>query len=156
MVASCSEKNLSTANQSPATKAALSAYLSIASPMAERGDDVTFDVHLTGGSSTPLIGSYLMDIIVDTTSVRLIGVTSPDGLSAANTVRGGIRVAGAAADGFRADRLASVSVKVLNPAALRSTRLVIGELNSLGFRDVRALTQVTPTVFGQAGTGARK
>lgn len=147
-VLACSARDSANSTVTGTTRAApLSAYLIISSAPLVAGDDVTVDIALNREAGAPLIGSYLMDIDVDTAAVRLLTATSADGIVAANTIGTGIRVAGATGSSFQSARLGSFTFKVRDPAAVRSMTLRINELNSSAFADQRPNAAVAPLAF---------
>jgi len=80
------------------------------------------------------VGSFAGHLRYDAGGLTFVGESQlPTGMRAFNPQPGHIRVAGAAAEGFRDGRLFAVTFKVNDPRALATIELALDELNGTDF-----------------------
>ncbi len=139
----CSEKYQSTVveNPIPAVKAAL--VLSDSAPPV--GGALVVSVQALSDQGT--VGSYTAKINYDATALRFAGevAISDQALRASNPSPGLIRLAGAAASGFRDGRLASYKFVVLRDNSVRSLSLAVDEIHMITRLDAKIGLIVAPS-----------
>jgi hypothetical protein len=129
---------------------ALSAYLAVSNPTPTAGEKVTVSVRARRGSAVGPIGSFTVRLSYDTARLQYVeSARGERGMVLANgAVRGVVRGAGAAAEGFTDDELLTSTFLVLAGGdALASLTLDVPELNSVKFEDQRANMRVERKLY---------
>ena len=129
---------------------AVSAYLAVSNSTPAAGERVTVAVRARRGSAVGPIGSFTVRLSYDTTRLRYVeSARGERGMVLANgAVRGVVKGAGAAAEGFTDDELLASTFLVLAAGnALASLSLDVPELNSVKFEDQRARMRVERKLY---------
>ena len=100
----------------------------------QTGGAITVTARAAPAPSAKAVGSFAGHLRYDAAGLTFLGESQlSTGMRAFNPQPGHIRVAGAAAEGFRDGRLFAVTFKVKDPRALAMLELALDELNGTDF-----------------------
>jgi hypothetical protein len=135
LLAGCADVVASTSGVTTSAPASI-ASLTVTKGVARVGEEITFTVRLTSGSTARRTGAYAARIEYDPADILYAGeATATSGLVAANDERGVLRVAGASLDGYADGVLFDARFKVKRRAPVGELRLVIDQLRDVGAVD---------------------
>jgi hypothetical protein len=132
------------------TPNAVSAYLAVSNATPAAGERVTVSIRARRGAAVGPIGSFTVRLSYDTTRLQYVeSARGARGMVLANgSVRGVVKGAGAAPEGFGDDELLTSTFLVLvGGNALTSLALDVPELNSVKFEDQRANLRVERKLY---------
>ena len=111
-------------------------YLKVSDEAPGVGSTITVTANVVRARVAQAVGSFAGHLRYDASGLTFVGESRlPTGMRAFNPQPGHIRVAGAAAEGFRDGRLFAVTFKVNEPRALATIELALDELNGTDFGD---------------------
>ena len=104
-------------------------------------------VTLATTQASTYVGSFTARLTYDPTALRFEAEIPLEGdaLRVSNASGGGLRFAGASAGGFTDGRLAGWRFTVLDPAGVKTLRLIVEEIHTVARNDARANLILTPT-----------
>ena len=109
-------------------------YLKVSDEAPGVGSTITVTANVVRARGAQAVGSFAGHLRYDASGLTFVGESRlPTGMRAFNPQPGHIRVAGAAAEGFRDGRLFAVTFKVNDLRALATIELTLDELNGTGF-----------------------
>jgi hypothetical protein len=128
----------------PATGRTIFVALSNLAPAA--GDEIVLSVNTLG--ATGRIGSFKVRLGHTAAGLEFLGaVPQTDGMVIANPVADTLVIVGASGDGFTGSTLASVRVKVLDPAKLGGLTLTVDGITTTDFANQAPTTSVERRLF---------
>ena len=128
---------------------AVSAFIAVSNPSPVVGTRVTIWVRAQRGSAVGPIGSFTIRLAYDSTRLRFVeAARSPAGMVMTNSAKAGLLMAaGAAAEGFGDDLLLNTTFDVTGSDALKTLKLNVTELNTVGFEDQKSHTSVARGLY---------
>lgn len=124
------------------------AWLAVPSGVFHAGDHVAVRVNAARARNVSAIGSFTLKVSYDTAGLRFVGTdASAGGMVLAHSANGTVTLAGASGSGFTAVTLGTLTMEVVNPAAIESLALRVEELNTTTFRDQSTRTGVERRVY---------
>jgi hypothetical protein len=147
-LAGCVDRDVAESTVAPLTPSVgRTMFLGLSNLTPGAGDEVVVSIN-TVAPKGAAVGSFKVRLGYDTKGLRfLAALPSTEGMVIANPVRDTIIVVGASGEGFTSRTLASVRLKVTDPAAVASLHLDVVALASTGFTSEAAATSVDRRVF---------
>jgi len=147
--ASCTDRDVAETTVAPTMPATgRTVFLSLSKLNPAAGEEIVVTVNAVTATSGASVGSFKVRMSYDTDGLSYVGAVSQnDGMVIANPVNDTLIIVGASATGFASSKLASVRMKVSDPAALASLGLEIVAVTTTEFASEASVTAVDRRLF---------
>ncbi|HET9425923.1 MAG TPA: hypothetical protein VFO55_11165 [Gemmatimonadaceae bacterium] len=144
----CTDRDVAESVAPPAPSAGRTMYLSLSKMAPAAGDEVVVSVNSRGAATGATVGSFKVRMSFDTRGLEFLGaVPQADGMVIANPVNDTLIIVGASGNGFATSILASVRMKVTDPAAVSSLGLEVVAVSTTDFASEASVTAVDRRLF---------